>query len=142
MFDTPQQLTSPWEAEADRVYGKNGQIQHLRGNWLGCNPDYQQSGYARAVHEANIQEAERLGVKVIFGSCRKNVCPVVRGLSPANDPSDVGPIIAKVAIYKRIGGRPMGREIKIGYPIPPEYGNDWQYGWIMESGHTTGGSKL
>lgn len=69
---------APWVAEADRVYGKDGMNQHVRGNFLGCNPDYQQNGYAR---EANLREAEKLGVKVIFGSSRSNVRILGRSLT-------------------------------------------------------------
>ncbi|KAL7009746.1 hypothetical protein EMMF5_000654 [Cystobasidiomycetes sp. EMM_F5] len=117
--DRLERFYGPGRKESDRVYGPNGSLKHLRGNWLGCNPDFQQNGYARAVHESNIREANKLGRKVLFGSCRKNV-----------------------PIYKRIGGRPVGNEVEIEYPLPAQYSKDWQYVQLMESGSDGRNSKL
>ncbi|KAL7009745.1 hypothetical protein EMMF5_000653 [Cystobasidiomycetes sp. EMM_F5] len=114
-----EKYAQPWDTETDKIYGKGGTLQHIRGMWLGCNPDNQQTGHARAIHEANVNEADKLGCKVIFGSYRKNV-----------------------PIYKRIGARPVGNEFHVDYPAPPEYGTDWQDVHVMEGGGKNVPSKL
>lgn len=38
------------------MYGKDGTEEHLRGDWLAVNPEYQYLGYARQLHQSNMLE--------------------------------------------------------------------------------------
>lgn len=55
-FYNPPQCTTAVIEHADKIYGKDGALKHIRGNWLGVNPEVQQRGYARAIHEFNMRE--------------------------------------------------------------------------------------
>ena len=52
----PPQIGDVVQAETDRVYGKDGNVNHLRGGFLGCHPEHQKFGHARAIQDFNIAE--------------------------------------------------------------------------------------
>lgn len=61
----PIQIGDLVQAENDHIYGKDGCTKHLRGNFLGCHPEHQKFGHARAIQNFNIAEASTVSPRLI-----------------------------------------------------------------------------